>query len=164
MSGSTLQYEFGATRDRIVVTNNGSVVLGRTARSLDPGRLQPRAGETFQLFEGAIGSITGAFSAVNAPIFNGHTLNLVYSANQVTLHVIDAILPPGDYNQNGIVDAADYTVWRDNLGSGTSLPNDGTPGVGHDDYVRWKIHFGEARQRRDAPVSNSPYPSRRHGC
>ena len=23
---------------------------------------------------------------------------------------------PGDYNADGIVDAADYTVWRDNLG------------------------------------------------
>jgi hypothetical protein len=23
---------------------------------------------------------------------------------------------PGDYNSNGVVDAADYTVWRDNLG------------------------------------------------
>jgi len=49
----------------------------------------------------------------------------------------------GDYNQNGVVDAADYTVWRDRLGSGTALPNDDTPGVGADDYTRWKTHFGE---------------------
>ena len=50
---------------------------------------------------------------------------------------------PGDYNQNNIVDAADYTVWRDNLGSGTALPNDDTPGVDANDYTRWKTHFGE---------------------
>ena len=50
---------------------------------------------------------------------------------------------PGDYNDNGIVDAADYTVWRDHLGSGTSLPNDDTAGVGPDDYVRWKTNFGQ---------------------
>jgi hypothetical protein len=49
---------------------------------------------------------------------------------------------PGDYNQNGTVDAADFTVWCDNLGSLTALPNDDTPGVGPDDYTRWKTNFG----------------------
>ena len=29
----------------------------------------------------------------------------------------------GDYNQDGIVDAADYTVWRDHLGQTFALPN-----------------------------------------
>ncbi len=48
----------------------------------------------------------------------------------------------GDYNTDGIVDAADYTVWRNRLGSGVSLPNDSTPGVGQDDYIRWKNNFG----------------------
>jgi hypothetical protein len=50
---------------------------------------------------------------------------------------------PGDYNVDGVVDAADYSVWRNHLGSDTSLPNDDTAGVGDDDYVRWKTHFGE---------------------
>lgn len=49
----------------------------------------------------------------------------------------------GDYNGNGVVDAADYVVWRKNLGSGTSLLNDDTPGVGQDDYTRWRTHFGQ---------------------
>jgi hypothetical protein len=48
----------------------------------------------------------------------------------------------GDYNDDGIVDAADYTVWRDNQGSGATLPNDDTPGVGADDYTRWRANFG----------------------
>lgn len=51
---------------------------------------------------------------------------------------------PGDYNQNGTVDAADYTVWSDNFGSPTALPNDDTPGVGSDDYTRWKTNFGQS--------------------
>ncbi len=50
---------------------------------------------------------------------------------------------PGDYNQNGVVDAADYVLWRDQFGSGTSLPNDDTAGVGNDDYTRWRSHFGQ---------------------
>ena len=50
----------------------------------------------------------------------------------------------GDFNENGIVDAADYTMWRDNLGSTTALPNDpnGTP-VGAAAYDTWKAHFGQ---------------------
>ena len=48
----------------------------------------------------------------------------------------------GDYNTDGVVDAADYTVWRNKLGSGVSLPNDNTPGVAADDYTRWKANFG----------------------
>ncbi len=49
----------------------------------------------------------------------------------------------GDYNEDGVVDAADYSVWRDQLGSPTSLPNDDTPGVGEDDYDRWRAHYGD---------------------
>ena len=56
----------------------------------------------------------------------------------------------GDYNNNGIVDAAHYTVWRDHLGSATSLPNDDTPGVGQDDYTRWKTHFGQSAGKASA--------------
>ena len=49
----------------------------------------------------------------------------------------------GDYNDDGIVDAADYTVWRDHLG-GSSLLNE-TVSLGvvdQADYVEWKSHFG----------------------
>jgi hypothetical protein len=49
---------------------------------------------------------------------------------------------PGDYNENDVVDAADYTVWRDRLGQTAALPNDDTEGVGMDDYTRWKNNFG----------------------
>lgn len=50
----------------------------------------------------------------------------------------------GDFNQNGVADTADYTVWRDRLGSTTALPNDpnGTP-VGNASYNSWKAHYGQ---------------------
>jgi hypothetical protein len=52
----------------------------------------------------------------------------------------------GDYNNNGIVDAADYTVWRNMLGQAVELPNDDdtqTPNsVTQEDYVVWKTNFG----------------------
>jgi len=45
----------------------------------------------------------------------------------------------GDYNGNGVVDAADYVLWR-NSGS---LQNDDTPGVQPGDYDVWKGNFGK---------------------
>ncbi|QDU55509.1 rhamnogalacturonan lyase family protein [Aeoliella mucimassa] len=51
---------------------------------------------------------------------------------------------PGDYNQDGAVSLADYTVWRDWLGSTTNLAADGDHnGVIDDaDYQIWKQNFG----------------------
>lgn len=61
---------------------------------------------------------------------------------------------PGDYNGNGMVDAADYTIWRQTLGqSGDDLAADGTgPGGMPDgvvdvlDYDFWKTNFGNAAE------------------
>ena len=54
----------------------------------------------------------------------------------------------GDYNGNGVVDAADYTVWRDTFGSTTDLaPNGDNTGasagkIDQADFTFWKIKFG----------------------
>jgi hypothetical protein len=52
----------------------------------------------------------------------------------------------GDFNQNGRIDAGDYTDWRDNLGREENLPNSGvlTGPVGQDHYELWKVAFGNA--------------------
>jgi hypothetical protein len=50
----------------------------------------------------------------------------------------------GDYNENGVVDAADYVVWRKNLNQSVSLPNDSTPGtVTQADFDVWRASFGK---------------------
>ena len=59
----------------------------------------------------------------------------------------------GDYNGDGIVNAADYTTWRNNLGGpGTALlnrdPANGTGVVGPGDYTSWKTNFREYLPRR----------------
>ena len=51
----------------------------------------------------------------------------------------------GDYNNNGKVDAADYTVWRDHLGQTFALQNRdpaNTGAISASDYTSWKNHFG----------------------
>jgi hypothetical protein len=51
--------------------------------------------------------------------------------------------PVGDYNDNGTVDAADYTRWRDALGTMTMLDNDPIGGeIDNDQYVQWVNNFG----------------------
>ena len=72
------------------------------------------------------------------------------------------VLPgvPGDYNQNGTVDAADYTVWRDHLGQTFTLTNENpaaaTPGVvDAEDYAFWKSHFGESLGSGSGATANA---------
>lgn len=54
---------------------------------------------------------------------------------------------PGDYSGNGVVDTADYTVWRDRLGATGGTPLQGGDGDGDGavtsvDYAVWRSHFG----------------------
>jgi hypothetical protein len=54
---------------------------------------------------------------------------------------------PGDYNQNNVVDAADYVLWRKTLGT-TGVPafsgadGDGDTIIDQDDYNVWRQNFG----------------------
>ena len=51
---------------------------------------------------------------------------------------------PGDYNNDGVVDAADYAVWRDHVGepAGT-LVNDINGGpIGDGQYQVWADNYG----------------------
>ncbi|WP_252854077.1 lamin tail domain-containing protein [Aeoliella straminimaris] len=59
-------------------------------------------------------------------------------------------LPAGDYNDDGVVDMADYTVWRNHLGApADTLPNDPVGGViGAAQYDTWKDSFGNSRASR----------------
>ena len=54
---------------------------------------------------------------------------------------------PGDYNNDGEVNAADYTVWRDTLSqTGIDLPADGSGNgmVSQSDYDLWQARFGNS--------------------
>lgn len=67
---------------------------------------------------------------------------------------------PGDYNDDGLVDAGDFSVWRDNLGSETWLPGDTTPGlVSQEDYQVWSDFFGTQRLNHNTVAVVVPEPS-----
>jgi GH35 family endo-1,4-beta-xylanase len=71
----------------------------------------------------------------------GVTYDLTLSKNDLLYSLVVA---PGDYNGDGTVDAADYSVWRDTFGSSDDLRADGNgDGVVDDgDYGVWKALFG----------------------
>lgn len=75
----------------------------------------------------------------------------------------DAAGVPGDYNGDGSVNIADYTVWRNNLGASIALTNEGsgiTPGqVTAEDYDFWKSQFGSGSGAAALATSSVPEPA-----
>ncbi len=62
----------------------------------------------------------------------------------------------GDFNDDSVVDAADYTVWRDNLGSSSSVLNgngSGAATVVAADYDLWVTNYGST-----SPATASAVP------
>ena len=55
---------------------------------------------------------------------------------------------PGDYNGNGIVDAADYTVWRDGLGAKFTQAY----------FDVWKANFGKTAGSGSGAGANAAVP------
>lgn len=55
---------------------------------------------------------------------------------------------PGDFNDDGLVDAADYTLWRDTLGqsvaAGTGADGNLDGAITSVDYTLWKTNFGRS--------------------
>jgi hypothetical protein len=66
----------------------------------------------------------------------------------------------GDYNRDGTVNAADYTVWRNTLGQMNVSPYSGADGDGDGDilppdFAVWKDHYGESSMGAGAVAAAS---------
>jgi T5SS/PEP-CTERM-associated repeat protein len=150
-----LAIEIGGTNsaefDRLIIADGSATLHGTLAVSLiDPlggtSPFQPSAGDSFKFLTAAAGGLgTATFDNYVLPrlpggLYMGALFN--YDDASVSL-VVAGVL--GDYNRNGVVDAADYVVWRDTLGqAGGTFAADGDRdgSVDPDDYQVWKTHFG----------------------
>lgn len=96
------------------------------------------------------------------------------SDERIEAHFMAGIEAPpavaGDYNGNGVVDAADYVVWRDNLGhtGAPGIPGDGDDGSGtgtadgtvnQADYNFWKTRFGATSGAGSSATFAVPEPA-----
>lgn len=91
------------------------------------------------------GTLVGAFADMQLPALAGSlawNTSQLYSTGTLTVVAVDL---PGDYNDDGVVDAADYVVWRKFEDTSRALPNDpnGVP-IDGDQYDTWRNNFRES--------------------
>lgn len=138
-ASGTLSLELDAGQAASLDVAGGAVISGALEVTLEAG-LMPTPGDTFSLID-AEGGLSGEFLAVTLPELSvGLGWQTLYSASGVSLSVVLA----GDYNGDGIVDAGDYTLWRDTLGSTSDLTADGDNNGVIDiaDFEVWRSSFG----------------------
>lgn len=99
------------------------------------------AGDRFDLFD--FGAANGAFDSILLPSLE---TGLMWDIGDLLVEGTIAVTLAGDYNGDGMVDLADYSVWRDALGqveiAGTGADGDGSGLVDAGDYTTWKSNFG----------------------
>jgi autotransporter-associated beta strand protein len=101
----------------------------------------PTFGQRFDLISAA--HVKGNFSGYDLPALSGGTRWSLQNDGQIVSLIVGLT---GDYNGNGRVDAADYTVWRNSLGQpvppGTLADGNGSAMIDDQDYLVWRQHFG----------------------
>lgn len=141
--GSSLGIEIGGNSPGSqydTVSAAGSVSIGGGIDVDLLGDFTPTPGSSFQIVSGAQG-IDGAFDTASFPSVPGVGWQLKYTNNSVLLNVAIA----GDYNFDGQVDAADYSLWRDSfgqIGGGLAADGNGNGQIDEADYGVWKSNYG----------------------
>ncbi len=130
----------GTQYDQINVT--GGLSLDGALSVFLLGGYMPAAGATFDILNW--GSLDGTFSSLSLPSLGGGlgwNTSQLYTTGVLSVAVAPGV--PGEYNNNGTVDAADYVLWRHSLGRSITLPSDTTPGaVSQADFDVWRANFG----------------------
>lgn len=118
---------------------------------------------------------TASFDVLLADLSAGDTIYVTFGPGAVSTNdffsldfSVAMLVPPGDFNVDGVVDAADYSVWRDTRGqTGVGLAADvtgqdllGIPdGVVDDaDYAIWAANFSRSVNAPNGPAAATPEP------
>jgi hypothetical protein len=131
-SSTTLQIELGGTAlgtqyDQVHI--DGELSLGGILKvelvGAGAGLFAPAAGDSFDILDWQ--TLSGAFSDIQLPPLAG---NLIWNTSQLYTTGVLSVGVPGDYNNDGNVNAADYVLWRK-----TNIN-------GPEGYAAWRANFG----------------------
>jgi T5SS/PEP-CTERM-associated repeat protein len=139
-----IQLASASSYDELLVNDNATLA-GTLTVNLTDGFV-PNLGQSFTIL--TANDVDGTFTTEVLPDHPSPNLafDVMYNAQSVVLTVVPAL--PGDYNADGIVDTADYVVWRKGLGTLF------TPG----DYDVWRVHFGQTASSGAGASANVAIP------
>jgi outer membrane protein assembly factor BamB len=113
----------GAHNEDDGAINSGSVYVFDIAKGEEIAKLQA----SDRIPEGSFGASLAAFGTKAIVGANGNSAAYVFNIARGTT-------VPGDFNNDGTVDAADYIVWRNGLGTSYTQA----------DYDAWRANFGRS--------------------
>jgi cyclophilin family peptidyl-prolyl cis-trans isomerase len=138
LAGTTVDTQY----DRVAATGSAAVD-GKLSVSLLSGFV-PNVNNSFTSLTAS--SIIGTFRSFDLPqLASGLVWNISKTNTAYTLSVVSA-----DYNRNGVVDMADYVLWRNSNGVTNITPYSGADGTGDGkvdaaDYSLWRANFGNVQ-------------------
>jgi hypothetical protein len=155
-----------AIRDSFVMSNTNGSGLDLTVHI---------NGEAALLYDFIESGATASFDVQLGELSAGDTIYVAFGPGNFSTSDFFALdfsvallVPLGDFNRDGRVNAADYTVWRDTRGqTGVGLPADvtgedlqGIPDgvVDESDYALWRANFGIAVPAGASSASSLPEP------
>lgn len=162
------------------VTPNDGMLLLNSALSSGVIDNETRTSGAQMSYEAGSGALAGTFiiQALGVAIDNemvidpemGSVYSLVntpFSFAYFDFGAVEASGLTGDYNGDGTVNLADYTVWRDNLGSDASVFAEGsrdldsTGVISNADYQAWKANYGQTMSglATNVGTANVPEPA-----
>jgi hypothetical protein len=122
------------------------------------GGFTPALADTFEIVQAGFVPVSGLANLLTQSTFPslGRLLDwhVFYEPSLLTLAVVPQL--DGDYNADGVVNAADYVVWRNSNGMfGFGLPADSNldGAVNLVDYLIWRLNFGQI-----APGAGASFP------
>jgi T5SS/PEP-CTERM-associated repeat protein len=153
--------------DRLQV--GGAVTLGGEVLVSLLDEFMPQVGDSFDILNWGSSFVDAGYSLVLPALDGARAWDASqFGATGVISVIASTVTLAGDYNGDGTVNAADYSVWRNSFGAtGPGLAADGsgaTPGVPDGvvdefDYDFWKSHFGETLDNGGAASNAVPEPS-----
>jgi hypothetical protein len=148
---STLQFQLSGTTPASGFGNLNMVgaftFAGALKVTLAPS-FSPALGNSFDLFGWTnLGSANGSFASMQLPVLAS---GLKWDSSQLYTTGVLSIASglPGDFNQNGVVDAPDYVLWRANLGAIYTQA----------DFNTWRAHFGQTAGSGAGAIANAAVP------